>query len=131
MRGGFIHNDVLIAELKSDFLTHGIRVGLEVAVPVGGAIGFIDLFVRLPDRRLAIEAELSAKRIAGDLGKATAARADELWIVVPTSAVAKSVRRKLSRLGAGYSPLLVFILTLGEARQRIKNCFPFNSVANA
>lgn len=131
MRGGFVHNFILLQALAGEFIVVGGQVAFEVAVRVNGSVGFIDLVVRLVGRCIAVEAEMSPRRIAGDIAKAAVLGADALWVIVPTSRVARAVRRQLLRIENRAAPPAISILTLGQARQRVRTCFSLNSAANA
>ena len=119
---GYLHNDVLINPLDEAFRSFGATTRRESYVNNDGVLGAVDLLVDQPHVRIAIEAELSSKRIHGDLRKAVAVRADELWIVVPTVRHVRSVRRKLATLPPPPIWLDVFVLTQGQALQRVTNC---------
>ena len=125
MRGGFLHNKVLIEPLDTSLRRAGAVTHLEYAVRVDDRIGYVDLFAELIGRRIAVEAERSVHRIEGDLRKAEALEVDELWIVVPTAGVARSVRRKLRSITVGIDCRRVFVLTQGQALQRVRKCLPF------
>ncbi len=122
MRGSYLHNDVLIDPLDEAFRSFGATTRRESYVNNGSVVGAVDLLVEQPHVRIAIEAELSSKRVGRDLRKAAAVRADELWIVVPTVRLVRSVRRKLATLPSAPIWLDVFVLTQGQALQRVMNC---------
>ena len=141
MRGGFIHNDVLVNRLLRSFEVEGWSCDTEVPVRMGETIGFIDLVVERDGYCIAVEAELSARRIDRDLQKAQAIRAAELWIVTPHARVSGAVRRAFHRMdvrlardddalgsvfgtnvgGNGNDGVAVFVLTQGAAAQRVRN----------
>ncbi len=149
MRGGFIHNVVLVNCLLRAFEREGWSCDTEVPVRLGEGMGFVDLVAELDGYCIAVEAELSAKRIERDLQKAQALHAAELWIVTPNILVAESVRRGLLRLdvyvasdhkdgptglfgqnawaagrcGVGVG-VGVYVLTQGAATQRVRSCLP-------
>ena len=93
----FVHDNLLdsIESLANDV---GARSGREVSITSGRNAQRVDLLIEVRDKRIAVEAELTAKRIINDLTKARALQADELWIVVPNSTVANAVKRQLSQL---------------------------------
>ncbi len=122
MRGNHLHTEVLIDPLDEAFRLFGGTTRRESYVNGGGVVGAVDLLVEQPQARIAIEAELSVKRVGRDLEKAVAVGADELWIVVPTVRLVRSVRRKLATLPAAPIWLDVFVLTQGQALQRVTNC---------
>ena len=119
----FVHDNLLdsIESLANDV---GARTGREVSITPGRNAQRVDLLIEVRDKRIAVEAELTAKRIINDLTKARALHADELWIVVPNSTVANAVKRQLSRLGIRPKECRIYFLTLGKALQRLTNCFP-------
>ncbi len=124
MRGKFLHNEVLIQPLDLAFCLIGALTFREWFVNDGDTKGYVDLWVESNGFRIAIEAELTPKRIAHDVRKAIALRADELWIVVPTVRIARAVHRKLNTLeNTGMGPE-VFFLSQGQALQRVTNCLP-------
>lgn len=145
MRGGFMHNVVLVNCLLEAFEREGWSCDTEVPVRLGEGMGFIDLVAELDGYCIAVEAELSAKRIERDIQKAQALHAAELWIVTPNTRVAESVRRGLLRLDvyvagdheditsglfgqsawdAGRGGVAVYVLTQGGATQRVRSCLP-------
>ena len=128
--GGFVHEQVILDPLAEALRRAGARVRRPAKAGWGRDAGHTDLFATIGSHRIAIEAECTAKRITGDLGKAMALNATELWIVVPTGKVAAAVRRKLQRLHVRAERSRVFVLTKGQALQRIANSFPLNSGLN-
>ena len=129
MRGSHLHNKVLIDPLARAFESYGATAHREFYVNALGVVGAVDLLVEQPQVRIAIEAELSVRRVGADLRKAVAVRADELWIVVPTVRLVRGVRRKLATLPAAPSWLDVFVLTQGQALQRVTECMSLIAVA--
>lgn len=141
MRGGFIHNYVLIAGLLRSFEAQGWSCDTEVPVRMGETIGFVDLLAERDGYCIAVEAEMSARRVDRDLRKADALRATELWIVTPNAHIAGAVRRALHRMDvritrgdagwgsglgqatwdAGNNGVAVFVLTQGAAAQRVRD----------
>ena len=77
MRGGYLHNQVLIGTLQRDAKALGCETQLEVPVQVQDSVWFIDLVVRSGSVLIAVEAELSARRVVRDLLKARALQ--RLW----------------------------------------------------
>lgn len=142
MRGGFIHNDVLIASLLRSFEAQEWSCDTEVPVRMGESIGFVDLVAERDGYCIAVEAEMSARRIDRDLQKAEALRAAELWIVTPNARIAGAAHRTLHRMDvriarddagwgsglgqggrdAGNYGVAVFVLTQGAAAQRVRDC---------
>lgn len=123
MRGGYIHNSVLLDPITQSALLFGTQVNREVAIEVDGKILYGDLLIRGSSKRILVEAELSSKRIPTDLAKAAAVGVCELWIVVPNLRVAKSVRQKLLQLSIEPGTPGLFILSLPQALQRLEGIF--------
>lgn len=124
MRGTFLHNEVLIQPLDLAFCFIGALTFREWYVNDCETKGYVDLWVEMNGFRIAVEAELTSKRVAHDLRKARALHADELWIVVPTVRVARAVHRKLNTLASTGMGPEVFFLTQGQALQRVTICLP-------
>ncbi len=119
MRGGWVHNRVLIDPITQKALRLGAQVDREVAIEVGGRVLYGDLLIQVGARRVLVEAELSARRIPNDLTRAMAFGACELWLVVPNPRVARSVRRKVHKQSIGPGTPRLFILLLPQALQRL------------
>ena len=120
MRGGYIHNRVLLDPIAQKAWQFGAQVDREVAIRVDERILYGDLLIRASSKRILVEAELSSKRIPNDLAKAAALGACELWVVVPNPRVVRSVRQKLSRLPIEPGSPGLFILLLPQALQRLE-----------
>ena len=118
MRGGFLHNHVLVQRLAQAFRTAGAGVLLEQPVRTGRNGGYVDLLASWPERLIAVEAECRPDRVPHDLVKARDLQADHLWLVAPNVPAKAALRRCLARL-APVSSFLVLCLTLGEALARI------------
>ena len=97
MRGGFLHNEILVRPIERFFLSVGGLVCREY--PAGN--GFVDLFIQWESYRIVTEAELQWRRIGNDVVKATALHADLLLIVTPTWQTARLVRRKITLASNG------------------------------
>ena len=95
----------------------------QVATVKGRRTRYADLVVRIGSHRLIVEAEMSKRRIEGDLQKAKEISATWLWIVVPNRTVADAVRRRLIELNVRENEPWLCVLTLGQAVERIANCF--------
>ena len=120
MRGGYIHNRVLVDPIAQKALCiPGARVDQEVAIRVGNQILYGDLLIQFGCQRILVEAEITAKRIENDLVKAAAMEPCELWVVVPNPRVKKSVERKLSRQLIPLQRVKLFVLLLPQALQRL------------
>ncbi len=124
MRGGYLHNAIMISVLAELFELEGWHTDQEVPIRMGSSIRFVDLVAEREGHSIAIEAESSPKRIEGDLDKAQAMGAQELWIVTPTARIAAGVRRKLDRLFVPVNRDGLFVLTQGAATERVMNKLP-------
>ncbi len=120
MNGGFLHEVVTLDRLESLARDAGADAARQVRTPTGG---YIDLVITIGTHRIAVEAELTSKRVANDLEKAVSAEATELWVVTPVPRTARSVKRGLNRVNRNCKTPVVFVLTLGRAIQRLTNCF--------
>lgn len=118
MRGNYLHNIVLIGRVEEAFALKGWDTTQERYVSDGDATGFIDLVAREGSTTIAIEAELTTKRVKKDIWKATVLGAGEIWILVPNVRVAQNVRKLFSRKHDQNVPT-VFVLTLGQALTRV------------
>lgn len=128
MRGGYLHNCVLLDPIEAHFLALGAATRREWTIRVGERTCFIDLMVELVDsRRIACEAELTADRIVRDIEKAVAAGASLLLIVVPSTKVARAARQAARKCCRSPQTMPVWILPLGGMRQRLRSCFPLIS----
>ncbi len=119
MRGGHLHNAVLLGPLIEFAATGGARVRLERWVD---PLGFIDATVETPLGLVAIEAERTSRRVLSDVAKAERLGAAELWIVVPTSLVAHAVDRRIEALPRP-PRVPTFVLTQGAAKHRLAVVF--------
>lgn len=129
MRGGYIHNRVLLDPIAHQARRLGAEVSREVAIRVGGRVLYGDLLLRGGSRQILVEAEMSSRRIPNDLAKARALEPCDLWVVVPNPRVGGSVRRKLSR-GNFKSPPRLFVFSLPHALQRLEQLFELISGSN-
>ena len=129
MRGGFVHNDVMVEPLADAFEADGWNTELEVPIRTGESIAFIDLVADCDGYCIAVEAECSPARIDRDLDKGQALSADELWIVTPNVRVADSVRRKLGRMLIPVDRGGLFVLTQGAAMARVRDCLSLFAAA--
>ena len=123
MRGGYIHNRVLLDPIAEKAWRFGVQVDREVAIRIDGRVLYGDLLIRGSSKRILIEAELSSKRILNDLAKAAVLGACELWVVVPNPRIARSVRQKLLQLPIETETSGLFILSLPQALQRLEGLF--------
>ncbi|GEM_PF-2578436 len=125
MRGGFLHNHILLDPIEDLLMQLGAATRREHYVRSAGSAGFIDLTATLGQHRIACEAELAADRVSSDLRKAQAWAATLLVIVVPTRRVAQSAQRAVNA-APGTRPVGgVWVLPLGPALTRLRDCFPF------
>lgn len=132
MRGGFLHNKVLIEPIAAFFLAVAGTVYREYATGPGRDAGFVDLFVEYGLERIVCEAELSADRVPKDLAKAAALNATLLLIVVPNARVARSVRARASTVAVDPAGANIekWILPLGVALQRLRSSCRFRTDRN-
>lgn len=130
MRGGFVHNRVLIAPVESAFRILGASVHREHPVGSGGCHGFVDLWVIYLACRIACEAEMSSDRVWRDMEKAILLKATLLLILVPKAGVAESVRSRLASSQAPPVPssLSIYCLTVGAVLHEIRTKSLFMSV---
>ncbi len=129
MRGGYLHNHVLLDPIEMHFSALGARQRREHPTARGRSAGFVDLFIEHRPWRIACEAELSSRRIENDLAKAASLHASLLMIVVPTKRVARAVQRKLQNIESPQLELPIWVLPLGPMLRRIALCFPLNSTS--
>ena len=125
MRGGLLHNQVLLRPIEDLVVCRGATVRREAPTRPGRQAGFVDLFITYRSFRIACEAELTSARVNNDLQKAVALCADMLLIVVPTARVARAARAKLRRADCKYEGkgLTVLVKTLGQAIQQLNRTF--------
>ena len=123
MRGGYVHNRVLIDPIAQKAGRLGAEVDREVAMEVDGRVLYGDLLIRMGSKRILVEAELSARRIPNDVAKAVGSRVCELWVVVPNLTVAQSVRRKVFQQSSIQPRAELFVLLLPQALQRLEDIF--------
>jgi hypothetical protein len=129
MRGGFIHNEIIIAALATAFESRSWSTDFETPVRLADGRGFVDLTAERDGHCIAVEAELSPTRIARDLEKAEALRANELWIVTPNARVRSAVRRSLFCADSPGQRARVFVLTQGQALSRVMKSLPLFAAA--
>ena len=120
MRGGYLHNKILLDPLDRAFQGVGALVRREMMVRLDSRIAYVDLFAELSGRKFAVEAELSVHRIESDLKKGMALNADELWIVVPHRRAARCVERGFAAMTVRCNQDGLFVLTLSQALERVK-----------
>ena len=124
MKGGPVHENVLLDEMEKCLRKVGASVRRQVPTGPGRGPRYADLVAAAGAGRLVIEAEMSSQRVAEDLQKALDLGATWLWIVAPSPRVARSVRRRLQRIGAGENEPWLCVLTLGQAIERVRKYFP-------
>lgn len=131
MRGGFVHNKVLLDSIDALLRRAGAQTQREVHVHRDGLRGAIDLVATMSDTKLAIEAELTPARVVRDVEKARAIEADLLVIVAPTRRIADAIVRRLHAAGVDLSSApAVCVLPLGPALEQLRRSFPFHSASN-
>lgn len=119
MRGGYLHNKILLDPLDRAFRGVGALVRREMMVRLDSRMAYVDLFAELGGRKFAIEAELSVHRIEKDLMKGMALNADELWIVVPHRRAARCVEHGFAEMTVRCNKDGLFVLTLSQALKRV------------
>ncbi len=120
-KGGYVHNTLILDRLERRFHANGCRAQREFPIKMDTTTCFIDLLVSVsPTRLLAVEAELSKKRVERDVDKAVAAQAESLWIVVPNPKVLRSVKKHLATLPPTPEYISVFVLTVTQALAMVK-----------
>ncbi len=129
---GFVHEEILLRPVAGHFCKAGARIHHQYRTGPGRRAGMIDLFIEYGSHRIAIEAETSPDRVGNDVAKAVAVRATLLLIIAPERRIAKAVRRRLNRPNSpgASDELEVWVLPLGQALQRIRNCFPLMTRPN-
>lgn len=128
MRGGFLHNEVLIGPLRREAQRHGLQSATEAPVRLADQICYVDLLLNLEGKCIAVEAECSTRRVRRDIEKAAAFSADELWIIVPHVGLAKAVLRALVRIKAPVG-VKVIVFTQGQALRRLREILALISKA--
>ncbi len=123
MKGGYVHNEVLLKALDAQFRRAGALIKFEASAGSGRQAGNVDMLVDVNGKRIAVEAELSAKRVGNDLRKAEELGVDELWIVVPNHKVSTSAQRRLKDLHISATMPKLCVFTLGQALQQVTNSF--------
>ena len=123
-KGGYLHDNVLLASVEACGCSRGAVTRTQVHAGAGKEAGHIDLVMDWPNRSIAVEAELSSKRIGRDVLKAMNLGADELWILVPNSRIARAIHRKLKTMLIRLDQAGIFVLTLPQAVQRLSIIFP-------
>jgi len=127
MKGGYVHERLLLDGIEKLFRERGLDVERQVGTTKGKRARYADLMVKIGSQRLIVEAETSSKRIKGDLQKANEVSATWLWIVVPNRKVADSVQKRLRELNVRQKEPWLCVLTLGQAAEQLANCFPLFS----
>lgn len=121
VRGSDLHNKWLVGPVERALRELGFIVRREVPTGPGREAGFVDLLADRGDTRWVVEAERTPERLARDLVKAIALRAQLLLVVTPTARDARRVSRRLRDLRPGHLPCRVCILPLGVVLQRLAN----------
>ncbi len=129
MRGGFVHNRVIVDRLEAAFRAAGADTYREYPTGPRPPRGFVDLAVTKNGVLVVCEAELRATRATLAVDKAVALHADVVLLVVPNRTVALAI---LNRLGhrARLDRPAVCVLTLGRALLWVADCFPFLTARN-
>ncbi len=130
MRGGFLHNTVLITPIEQFFCELAACVSREHPIRPGRGAPAVDLFIELQHERIVVEAELTARRITVALKKAQTLEATHLLIITPTSRTAERARYLLVEADPKWLPKRLWILPLGPALQALRDCYLHPPVAN-
>jgi hypothetical protein len=133
MKGGFLHNEVLLKPFADHFTALGAEVLAEHPVEPGRSPRSVDLFVVHGSDRIVVEAELTPRRVVLDIEKARVLGATLLLVVMPTAGIARAAERLLagrSRAGMSFARLPLWIEPLGPAKRRVRDRFPlpFNPI---
>lgn len=129
MRGGFVHNQVLLRSIAQTLQAHGAAVRYEVWVQGPGIAWYVDLVAAFANFLLVVEAECSPRRIPQDIAKARQLGAGLLWIIVPNAGLRRSARRCLDRLGT-IPGLQISLLTLGQVPPALTKCLSLFATSN-
>ena len=128
MKGKCVHEKVLLGRMEKQIRESGVAVRRQVPAGSGRTRRYADLVAFVGTKRLIIEAEMSSKRVAGDLLKALDLGASWLWIVTPTQRVARSVRRRLRKMGIVENEPWLCVLPLGQAIESVRHYLPLFSI---
>ncbi|MCG8404184.1 MAG: hypothetical protein MI923_03190 [Phycisphaerales bacterium] len=129
MRGGFLHNRVLLEPPERFLLERGASVKHEFPTAPGRDAGFVDLFAEYESRRIVVEAELTPARVVNDVAKAVALNANLLLIIVPTRSVAKAANKRLSAIERPEG-LTICCEPLGTAMKALRDFCSLMTVSN-
>ena len=116
----YSRHEIILQELVEVLENVGLVALREVAVHMGDELGFVDLVTECQGQRLAIEVEMSPRRVGNDVRKAAALNA-WLWIVVKNAQLREAVRRRLADHGVRERFPWICVLTIGQAKQRLTN----------
>jgi hypothetical protein len=125
MRGGHVHNKVLLPPVIAHCRALGASISLEHPVSVGARSGAVDMLADFGSRRLVVEAENSSRRVAWDIEKARQLGADALLILVPSARVAHACRReaRCKMTTQASSGLEIYFMTLGRVHRWLSEYF--------
>jgi hypothetical protein len=129
MRGGFLHNQVLVGRLRQVAQECGAVVHLEVPVRIDGVVNYIDLVLEKGAQVTICEAEQTWRRVGNDVRKAVALGAHRLLIATPDSHTAHACHRQLRRHTPSGAKLQVVVCPLGAALEILRQTL--NNTANA
>ena len=121
MRGGHLHERLLLDPLEKAFQRYGATVTRQARSRPGPGGGYVDLLVVWGRNCLAVEVETTPRRVGNDLKKAADLGA-WLWVVVSNRTVAAGVRRHLKRLGVRICEPWICVWTTPEVLQQVANC---------
>lgn len=120
MRGGAIHNQVLVGEMTTCLASVSAVFSTEVHVAPGRRSGYVDILAFLWGLMIVIEAETTPRRVWRDLAKATQLEADLLLVITPSTVVRRACETAFAGDRTPISPVIK-CLTLGSAKQLVTN----------
>lgn len=123
MRGASFCHRFMIESITHFARQRGAHVELEQAIWLGRSYGYTDAFIQRGDLRIAVEAELSARRVGNDVRKALTLHATHLLIVTPTARMARECERELARYSMPAAGPKALVCTLGMALHRLSSLF--------
>lgn len=129
MRGDFLHNEILVECPARALERLGAGIRREYPVRRGRHPRFVDSCAELNGRRIILEGESRFARVPNDIRKAETLRAHALFIVTPTSRIARIFHQRLSRM-ATPRDLKIVVLSVGAVLQVFTNKSHLMSLLN-
>lgn len=132
MRGGYLHNTLLVAPIAAFLRRAGAEVRLEHPGGRGRKAGYVDLFAEWDDWRIVCEAKLDGRRTSTEIAKAISLQADVLLFLVPDRRRVKAVKGRVrrARKQVPSARLTIWTLTLGPALRRLQKFEHFMTRTN-